>query len=539
VDQQLEALTLEEPLKTVERGHLPIDDHEENIISTIRNNRVTIIHGETGCGKSSRVPIMILNHPPPDPEIKRIKFFISQPRRIAAKGLVERVRSCEPEHRDKFAIRMGHGWREYETRHTQAWFVTTGYLTRLLANHPEQFDSCTHLVIDEVHERSVDTDILCLLCKRLLENNQRIRLVLMSATLATKLYQDYFNVPNDPIHVDVRRYPIKEHFVEDLVKLKLPKAHAKDIQEIQHECEKKRCNDAPAAHEMKRRFTLAAAITVVVGKAGSSVLIFVPGMNEIIAITELIENIYIVGTRFTCYPIHSDIPFDEQMEAFESPAADEVKVVIATNAAESSVTLPDVGKLSKRSCFKIAINQSSFLFRRSNSIHAIAYSDHVICLGLHRQITYNPSSHRQMLVPCWISQASAKQRAGRTGRVRPGNVYRLYTRRAYESYMDEFEPGEMVRIPLDSVILMLKEMLHEEVKPVLMNCIEPPNMKTIDRSFESLHQWNFISEPDDEAEITRLGSFVSSLGIDLMLGSLIGLGIQFGVAAEAIEMAAG
>jgi hypothetical protein len=129
-------------------------------------------------------------------------------------------------------------------------------------------------------------------------------------------------------------------------------------------------------------------------------------------------------------------------------------------------------------------------------------------------------------------------RAGRTGRVRPGNVYRLYTRHAYESYMDEFEPGEMGRIPLDSVILMLKQMLHEEVKPVLMACIEPPDMNTIERSFQSLHKWNFISEPDDHGEITTLGSFVSSLGIDLAFGSFIGLGIQFGVAAEAIEMAA-
>mmetsp|Transcript_6392 Transcript_6392/g.15019 ORF Transcript_6392/g.15019 Transcript_6392/m.15019 type:complete len:678 (-) Transcript_6392:4167-6200(-) len=141
---------------------LPIDAHENRIIKNIAKNRVTIIHGETGCGKSSRVPVMLLNAPSPEPTLPRVKFFISQPRRIAAKGLVERVRSCEPEHRNKFAIRMGHGWREYETNQTQAWFVTTGYLTRLLANHPESFDDCTHLMIDEVHERSIRT--FCAFC---------------------------------------------------------------------------------------------------------------------------------------------------------------------------------------------------------------------------------------------------------------------------------------------------------------------------------------------------------------------------------------
>ena len=245
---------------SVERVQLPIDEHESKILETIQNNRVTIIHGETGCGKSSRVPIMLLNSPPPIPSMQ-VKFFMSQPRRIAAKALVERVRSCEPEHGHKFALRMGHGWREYESNRTQAWFVTTGYLTRLLANHPDRFDDCTHLIIDEVHERSVDTDILCLLCRRLLKNNQKIRLVLMSATLATKLYQDYFQVPNEPIHVGVRKFPIQEFFVEDLAQFGLPPKEAKDALAIQKECESKRCNSAPSQPELSKRFALVSIST--------------------------------------------------------------------------------------------------------------------------------------------------------------------------------------------------------------------------------------------------------------------------------------
>jgi HrpA-like RNA helicase len=105
--------------------------------------------------------------------------------------------------------------------------------------------------------------------------------------------------------------------------------------------------------------------------------------------------------------------------------------------------------------------------------------------------------------------------------------------------MEEFEPGEMVRIPLDSVILMLKEMLKEErVTDVLLECLEPPNLSAIDKSFSSLHRSNFITTPDDDCAITFLGAFVSALGIDLALGSVVGLGIQFGVAAEAVQMAA-
>jgi len=184
-----------------------------------------------------------------------------------------------------------------------------------------------------------------------------------------------------------------------------------------------------------------------------------------------------------------------------------VKIILGTNACESSVTLPDV--------------------------------DHVICLGLCKQIVYNEASHRQMLVPTWISRASATQRAGRTGRVRPGTVYRIYSRETYENYMDAFEPGEMLRIPLDSVILMLKEMLPEDaVTEILQTCLEPPNLSTIERSFTSLFSSHFITSPDDSCSITTLGAFVSALGIDLALGFLIGLGIQMGVGAEAIQIAA-
>jgi hypothetical protein len=136
--------------KEVERPSLPIDEHEVEILDAIDNQRVTIIHGETGCGKSSRVPVMLLRSPPPDNSMHHVKMFISQPRRIAAKSLVERVRTCEPDLRDSIALRMGHGVREYENKKTRAWFVTTGYLVRLLANHPENFDDCSHLIIDEV-----------------------------------------------------------------------------------------------------------------------------------------------------------------------------------------------------------------------------------------------------------------------------------------------------------------------------------------------------------------------------------------------------
>ena len=104
--------------------------------------------------------------------------------------------------------------------------------------------------------------------------------------------------------------------------------------------------------------------------------------------------------------------------------------------------------------------------------------------------------------------------------------------------MDEFEHGEMSRIPLDNVILLLKGMLSSDsTTEVLLDCLEPPDISTIDRSFKNLYQSHFITSPEDDSEITTLGNFVSVLGVDLSLGSMIGLGIQFGVGAEAMQMA--
>ena len=365
---------------------------------------------------------------------------------------------------------------------------------------------------DEIHERGVDLDLLCLLCRRLLRVNSHLRLVLMSATLAAALYQEYFDVGDPPIEVGARRFPVTELFLEDLNRnygTCLSEKVKKAVKSSKRECDKhfdKRL-PPPSPSYVGELLSLAVKIIASIGRGGTSILVFVPGMNEIVAVIEEIGELFIPGLVFTTIPVHSDIPFEEQLAVFSQTKKDECRVIVATNSAESSVTLPAL--------------------------------DHVIDLGLCRQIVYNQASHRQMLTLAWISRASATQRAGRTGRIRNGFVYKLYTRDFYDNQMQPFEPGEMLRIPLDSVILTLKGILprEESATQVLLECLEPPSASTIDRSLTSLHESRFISSPDDEGEITTLGSFVSALGTDLLLGSLIGLGIQFGVGPEAILLA--
>ena len=480
---------------------LPIDAHRDEIIHSINHNYVTIIQGETGSGKSSRVPVFCL-------EDEHAKIVICQPRRIAAKSLADRIRSTEPHLKDKIALRMGHGVREYENKHTRAWFMTTGYLVRYIANKASFFDDISHIIIDEVHERSAETDLLCLLARRLLQSNSSIRLILMSATVAAETYVDYFDVQEPPIFVGGRCFPIKEYYIEDLAEaLCLSSKETKAISNIREKCLKMRCNQAPNAHYVESLQKLAVQVALAVAREQSSVLIFVPGMADIVAIFEDIENIVRPGIKYRCIPIHGDVPFDEQMTAFDPLGKGEIKIIVATNAAESSLTLPDV--------------------------------DHVICTGLCKEIVYNVQSHRQMLTCNWISKASATQRKGRTGRVREGNVYRLYPRSMYEKDMSPFEIGEMHRMPLDSLILNLRGIVKEEgVSTMLAECLEPPDVSTIDKSIESLHQSRFIDEVRDDFEMTELGLLVNGLGIDLKVGALIGLGKKLGVLAECVAIAA-
>jgi len=428
-------------------GKLPIDVLEEEIIQHIQTHRITIIHGETGCGKSSRVPVMLYHSTP------NARMFVAQPRRIAATALATRVRDVSGIDPSNIGLRLGHGVKD-ENPGCRIWFVTTGYLVRLLAHHPEAFESHTHLIIDEVHERSVDIDILCLLARRLLDTHTTIRLVLMSATLAADMYRKYFNVEEPALFVGTRRFPVHQYFAEDLGAISLTHATG---------------SGKPPSNQISAlQYTQAVQISRQVGYPGSSVLIFVSGMADIMELTERFE----IAQRNTdtlihykCLPIHSDIPMEEQLEAFQPAGENEVKIIIATNAAESSVTLPDV--------------------------------DHVICLGTCKKIKYNLRTHRSLLAVSWISRASATQRIGRTGRVRPGSAYHLYSRALFEYGMSEFDEGEMHQQPLDAVILSLKSMLGGNITSILEDVIEPPESSHIARAFASLHESGLIDTPSD------------------------------------------
>lgn len=491
-----------------ENRALPIDAYREEILHRIDRDRVVIIHGETGCGKSSRVPAMLLESSKDTG--KRCKMMISQPRRIAASSLMKRLRQTIG---DEVGMRMGHGVKD-ESADTKLFFVTTGYLVRLLAYHPEYFDSHTHLIIDEVHERSVDGDVLCYLAKRMLSRHPTIKLVLMSATMHIGLYQDYF-APTDLIYygdlqclsVGARRFPLEMFHTDTMCsKSGIPSVFKPLCENITKKLMKVDSSATPDPAFIKLQYSLVNHIIREIVEPGTGVLVFVSGMSDINELSDMFEN----ESKYVVIPIHSDIPFEEQEVAFNPVEENQIKVVLATNAAESSITLPDV--------------------------------DVVICLGTHKAVRYDAATSHVQLANQFISKASATQRAGRTGRTRPGKVFRLYSSKLFEE-MNDHDLPEVMRKPLEDVILNLRAMLEDSsdfigVVPILESLLERPKTENISTSFCQLHRYGMITMPGDDGELTPVGRMAGNLPVDLHLSRMIALGIALGVGAEVVAIAA-
>ena len=472
---------------------LPIAAHAKVITDHIANHRVTIIIGETGCGKSSQVPAMVFRSCP------NARVFVSQPRRIAATTLMQRVRG---ELGDVVGLRLGHGIRD-EKKKTRIWFCSAGYLKEFLAHNEEAVARITHIIIDEVHERSIDTDLLCFFVRRLLSKYQHLKVVLMSATAAADTYKQYFSIPEEPLFVGARRFPLSFKHLGDLTDgVTLPKPIIKLLNNLSSSHWDSK---APSASKAKAQHNAAFHLARAVGVPGRSVLIFVSGIADIEAITLKFEELQGQTNRtYEIYAIHSDIPFESQMEAF-SVTGSSVKIVVATNAAESSITLPDC--------------------------------DNVICCGTEKAIEYDPLRHRVSLAAKWISKASAVQRAGRTGRTGPGTVWRLYPLEIYDA-MDEYQAPEILASPLDQVILQLKTSFDIPVSSILADVMDPPSVDAINASLDALSALNFLTSASDDAEVTDEGSVAATLGTDLSIAKFIIYGIRLGVLREAVCVAA-
>ena len=463
---------------------LPVDQYEADVIRSSANHRVAIITGETGCGKSSRVPMMLLQASGGG------LIFVAQPRRIAAYSLYTRAVSMG--YGDIVGLRMGQDTR-VEGPKTRLFYVTTGYLARMASHHPEAFDRVSHLILDECHERSIEADVLCLMARRLLRRFRTLRVVLMSATVHTSMYVKYFaaqlhaSAVSRPLHVGGARFPITVQYLDAVQEMealpdRLRKAAGKLATKIDGlaalpAAEIRTSHSSAIAGQQLELAVwvvrLAAAAPRADGGCVGAVLIFVAGLSDIEELAESFNGL--PAYRFV--PIHSDFAFEEQIEAFAPAPPGITKIIAATNAAESSITLPDV--------------------------------DVIVDLGVAKTVSYDATRNASVLSRTWLAKASATQRAGRTGRVRAGTVYRLYTHNLFEA-LPAHDVSGICDQPLEATVLQLRGMLtnDQSVSSLLDEAIEPPELVAVGAALIRLAALGFLQLPHGDNQAAAAAAFV-------------------------------
>ncbi|KAK3235678.1 hypothetical protein CYMTET_54132 [Cymbomonas tetramitiformis] len=478
-------------------GALPMDDHKERLLHHIGANRVTLVQGESGCGKSSRVPAMLLQLLL-DTEgatranrrswKERSRIYVTLPGRLAATALYKRLRGLLGE---AVGLRLGGGVRKTSAVE-QLTVCTAGYMCARVGMGAGNLQ-ISYLVIDEVHERSVDTEILCYFARELLLSRPEMKLVLMSATPNLEIYISYFEaaqrLPITPVLVGARRFPLLELHLEDIARHpRMSSAQQRAAQSLLAQMSNLHAGGVPELGVREAQLKLAAAVVREVSTRGGAVLVFVSGLYEI----EVLYNLFVEEEldarreggvsrlRYKLFVIHSEVPLDAQAEVLKEDA-DVAKVIVATPAAESSVTIP--------AC------------------------DHVVDLGTEKRMEYHRDFHRSTLVTRWISQASAIQRAGRTARVGPGTAWRLFTKQKYDT-LAQYAPSEIHEHPLDSLVLRFKSVVQGPVLPVLENVIEPPEPAAVRAALDSLCNFGYLSsKEDDRAHLTANGRVAARLQV--------------------------
>ena len=316
--------------------------------------------------------------------------------------------------------------------------MTDGMLLREFLGEPD-LASYAAMVIDEAHERTLHTDVLFGLVKDIARFRPDLKLLISSATLDAEKFSEYFD--GAPIfRIPGRRYPV------DILYTKAPEADYLDA-------------------------TVVTTLQIHATQPQGDVLIFLTGQEEIEACEELLrQRTRGLGTRLgelLLCPIYANLPSHLQAKIFEPTPAGARKVVIATNIAETSLTIDGI--------------------------------KYVVDPGFVKQKSYNPRSGLEALTVTPVSQASALQRAGRAGRTAPGKAFRLYT--AW-SYQHELEPGtvpEIQRTNLGSVVLMLKSLGINDL--LHFDFMDPPPAETLLRALEQLYALGALN---DRGELTKV-----------------------------------
>ncbi|XP_063146460.1 ATP-dependent RNA helicase TDRD9 [Candoia aspera] len=495
---------------------LPISGYKEEIISLIENNSVLIVRGSTGSGKSTQLPQYVLDHCAQHSVYCNV--VVTQPRKIGASSIarwISKQRSWPLGELVGYQV----GLEKVATNDTRLIYMTTGVLLQKVVGAKSLLEF-THIFIDEVHERTEEMDFLLLVIRKLLRTNSRfVKVILMSATIDCQEFANYFAIPVGNklcpayvFQVEGKPHEIEEYYLDDLKPvisyIKIP---TQIIEEplIHPEMYKAAVALIQWFDELETKENGDRSLEFVSERG--SVLVFLPGLAEINYLHELLTNM--VHRRLQLYPLHSSVTLEEQNNIFLAPVPDYRKILLSTNIAESSVTVPDV--------------------------------KYVIDFCLTRNLVCDEDTSYQSLRLCWASKNSCNQRRGRAGRVSKGYCYRLVYKDFWASYIPENTIPEMMRCPLESTILKVKLLDMGEPRALLATALSPPVISDIERTILYLKELGALAVDDYseernpyDGELTFLGKVLAQLPVNQHLGKLIVLGHVFGCLEETLIIAA-
>ncbi|OWA50925.1 ATP-dependent RNA helicase DHX36 [Hypsibius exemplaris] len=493
------------------RRRLPAWQARKELLKTVRENQVTVVSGETGCGKTTQLPQFILDSFMEEGNGVNCRIVCTQPRRISAISVAERIAKERAERLGKsvgYQIRL-----EKALPRTEAsiLFCTTGILLQWLSGN-RLLNGISHIIVDEIHEQDILSDFLLIILKDLRTQRPDLRIILMSATINAEKFCAYFD--GCPlINIPGFTHPVEVLFLEDIlartnyspadkqvVRRKLQRNNDPEWERfmvrIRSKYSKKTLETLEEFDEGVIDFNLIMLLIRHIVKTTpeqEAILIFLPGWDDIKKLNTLAESTFGGGrpSRFLIIPLHSMMPTMNQRQVFERPDKQR-KIVIATSIAETSITIDDVV--------------------------------HVIDTGKIKMKDFDVERNLSTLTAQWVSVSNAKQRKGRAGRVKSGVCYHLFTSYQYNK-LEQFPLPEMKRTRLDELCLQLKMLNLGMVEPFVQKAMEPPKREAVVQAVELL---TLIGALDDNEALTPLGHLLAQTPVPPQLGKMLFLGCIFG-----------
>ncbi|XP_053694242.1 ATP-dependent DNA/RNA helicase DHX36-like [Sabethes cyaneus] len=488
------------------RERLPVHGSRREILNMIDRHQVILIKGETGSGKTTQIPQFILDQAMIEKRGSSCRVLCTQPRRISAITLSERVAA---ERGERLGRSVGYQIRldgvKPRSNGASISFCTTGIVLSIMQSDPMLKD-VSHLILDEIHERDVITDLLLGIVKMLLPYRKDLKVILMSATLTADTFSRYFN--NCPmVEIPGQVFPVEEFYLEDIVmelnyhRFNHPKkgffrrnrfnGEFLDMMDPfirsirgRYPAQVLQTISNPESETNQEEMIAELIYRITASKPEGAILVFFPSLAQITEVNKLLSNHQQLGRYSTLiYPLHSKVPQLDQKAVFSRPARGTRKIILATNIAETSITIDDVV--------------------------------YVINTGRHKINMYENgiSSLRDE----WISLSNEIQRKGRAGRVQAGICYHMYTR-ARRSMLLQNTPPEILRVALDEVILNVKILGLGEVHRFLERLLDRPSDKVIEESLQLLNRLNAL---DDDQTLTPLGYHLARLPMDPRTGKMV------------------